>query len=78
VASELGLDGTAVHCGAVGPSGLLVPPKDAPALAAALRRLIGDRRERDRLAMNARAGAARLPTWQDSARLFAGAIQTVG
>src|SRR5215470_2158622 len=25
-----------------------------------------------------RAAAARLPTWQDSARLFAGAIETVG
>jgi hypothetical protein len=29
-------------------------------------------------AMKARAAAAQLPTWQDSARLFAGAIETVG
>jgi glycosyltransferase involved in cell wall biosynthesis len=59
-------------------TGLLVPPDDAAALARALRRLIGDPTERQRLATNARAAAAQLPTWQDSARLFAGAIETVG
>ncbi len=58
-------------------TGLLVPPDDAAALARALRRLIGDPTERQRLASNARAAAARLPTWQDSARLFASAIETV-
>jgi hypothetical protein len=42
------------------------------ALAQALRRFISDRAERQRLAMNARAAAAQLPTWQDSAPLFAG------
>src|SRR6516225_2116923 len=59
-------------------TGLLVPPDDTAALAQALRRLISDRAERQRLAMKARAAAAQLPTWQDSARLFAGAIETVG
>jgi glycosyltransferase involved in cell wall biosynthesis len=57
-------------------TGLLVPPDDATALAQALRRLIGDPAERRRLATNARAAAARLPTWQDSARLFVGAVET--
>jgi glycosyltransferase involved in cell wall biosynthesis len=56
-------------------AGLLVPPDDVPA---ALRRLISNRAERQRLAMNARTAAAQLPTWQDSGRLFAGAIETVG
>jgi glycosyltransferase involved in cell wall biosynthesis len=55
-----------------------VPPDDVTALAQALRRLISDRGERQRFAMNARAAAAQLPTWQESARLFAGAIKTVG
>jgi glycosyltransferase involved in cell wall biosynthesis len=59
-------------------AGLLVPPDDTIALAQALRRLIGDPSERRRLATNARAAAAQLPTWQDSARLFASAIETVG
>lgn len=56
-------------------TGLLVPPDDIAALARALRRMISERAERQRLAMNARAAAARFPTWRDSARLFAGAIE---
>jgi glycosyltransferase involved in cell wall biosynthesis len=58
-------------------TGLLVPPEDANALARALRCLIGDPHERQRLAMNARSIANGFPTWQDSARLFAGAIEAV-
>ena len=56
-------------------TGLLVPPDDAPALAAALRHLIADADERGRLAAAARAAAAQLPTWADSAVLFARAIE---
>lgn len=59
-------------------TGLLVPPDNVAALAQALRHLIGDPAERQRLATNARAAASRLPTWQDSARLFAEAVKTIG
>jgi glycosyltransferase involved in cell wall biosynthesis len=61
-----------------GGTGLLVPPDDVAALAQALRCLIGDGAERQRLATNARAAAALFPTWRDSAQLFARAIETVG
>jgi len=57
-------------------TGVLVPPNDAGALASALRRLISNPGERERLATNARAAARRLPTWQDSARLFVRAVET--
>jgi glycosyltransferase involved in cell wall biosynthesis len=56
-------------------TGVLVKPDDVGALAAALRRLIGNRDERRRFAAAARAAAARLPTWKGSALLFAGAIE---
>jgi glycosyltransferase involved in cell wall biosynthesis len=58
-------------------TGVLVPPNNVDAFAQALRGVVGDRNERQRLAMNARAAAAKLPTWQNSARLFADAIETV-
>ena len=58
-------------------AGLLVPPDDADALAGALRRLIGDAAERGRLAQAARAAAAGLPTWRQSAELFAKAVEAV-
>jgi glycosyltransferase involved in cell wall biosynthesis len=56
-------------------TGLLVPPENVAALAQALRRLISNHAERRRLASNARAAAVQFPTWQDSVRLFAGAIE---
>jgi glycosyltransferase involved in cell wall biosynthesis len=55
-------------------AGMLVPPGDAAALAAALQRLIENTAERSRLAAGARAVAARLPTWAESAERFARAI----
>ena len=56
-------------------AGLLVPPGDAASLAAALRRLLEDPAERERLAEGACVAAAHLPTWRGSAELFSQAIK---
>jgi glycosyltransferase involved in cell wall biosynthesis len=48
----------------------LVAPDDVAALAVALRQLIAEPAERERLAAGARAAATSFPTWQDSAALF--------
>lgn len=55
--------------------GLLVPTDDAAALAAALRRLIEDRDERQKFAAASRKAALRLPTWVESGKLFAKIIE---
>jgi glycosyltransferase involved in cell wall biosynthesis len=56
-------------------AGVLVPPDDPQALAEALRELIENPAKRDTLAAAARRAATQLPKWQDSARLFAQAVE---
>jgi glycosyltransferase involved in cell wall biosynthesis len=51
-------------------AGMLVPPDDAAALAAALRVMIADRYARETHAAAARAAAARLPDWDTTTRTF--------
>jgi glycosyltransferase involved in cell wall biosynthesis len=58
-----------------GDAAILVEPDNVAALAGALRRLIADKNERQRFSIAARAAAESLPTWRDSAMLFAGAIE---
>jgi glycosyltransferase involved in cell wall biosynthesis len=58
-------------------TGLLVAPDDAAALALALRRLIENPAERDRLASSAREAARQLPRWQDSAKIVARALEAL-
>jgi glycosyltransferase involved in cell wall biosynthesis len=58
-------------------AGLLVPPGDMPALAKALRRVIGDSDLRQRLTDGARAAAPQLPTWRQSAEIFARKLETL-
>lgn len=58
-------------------AGILVPPDDCAALAAALRRVIARPEERAHLAAGAWAAAGRLPTWRDSAQAFAQAIEAM-
>ncbi|MEL7164835.1 MAG: glycosyltransferase family 4 protein [Pseudomonadota bacterium] len=61
----------------VGDAAMLVPPDDADAFAAALRRLLTDPAAATALTDRARAKAATLPTWQDAARAFAGVIDSL-
>jgi len=58
-------------------AGVLVPPGDAAALAAALRHLIESPRERAQLAEGACTAAKHLPTWAESAKSFSDAIERV-
>jgi glycosyltransferase involved in cell wall biosynthesis len=56
---------------------ILVDPDDIPALASALRRVISDPSERQRLASAARQAASRLPKWEESAKIFAGVLDSL-
>jgi glycosyltransferase involved in cell wall biosynthesis len=58
-------------------AGLLVPPGDVPALATALRRIIGDSDLRQRLTGGARAAALQLPSWRQSAEILARRLETL-
>jgi glycosyltransferase involved in cell wall biosynthesis len=58
-------------------AGILVAPDDVPAFAVALRQLIADADERKRFAAAARIAAGKLPTWQDSAKIVARALETL-
>ena len=67
----IGTTGGAIPDTVPSDAGLLVPPGDMPALAKALRRIIGDSDLRQRLADGARAAAPQFPTWRQSAEIFA-------
>ena len=73
----IGTTGGAIPDTVPAEAGVLVPPDDPAALALALRRLIEDPAERKRLAEGARQVATTLPTWAESAKLFARAIEAV-
>jgi glycosyltransferase involved in cell wall biosynthesis len=58
-------------------AGILVPPDDVAALAAALRAMIGDAALRERCAAAARRAALLLPTWEATADAFLGVLKAV-
>lgn len=58
-------------------AGVLVEPNDVKALTRTLRMLIENPKERQWFASGALAAGAALPTWEESAELLAGAIETL-
>jgi glycosyltransferase involved in cell wall biosynthesis len=61
----------------VGAAGLLVDAGDVDALTRALRDILGNRDRREQLAAAAREAARQLPSWEESGRLFARAIEDI-
>jgi glycosyltransferase involved in cell wall biosynthesis len=59
-------------------SSVLVPPGDSRALAKALAPLLDDPAARAKLAANARAARAKLPTWAGAAQKFSAALEGLG
>jgi glycosyltransferase involved in cell wall biosynthesis len=59
-------------------AGLLVPAGNVSAFASSLSQIIGDDDLRSRMAKASRAAATRLPTWRQSAEVFARALETLG
>jgi len=58
-------------------AGVLVEPNDVKALTRTLRMLIENPKERQWLASGAREAGTALPTWEDSAKRLAGAIEAL-
>jgi FkbM family methyltransferase len=69
--------GNLPHLARDGTEGLVVPPGNVEALAAALRQLADDEALRIRLGQAARRRAAGFPTWQESAALLFGELHDV-
>ena len=69
--------GNLPHLAEDGKEGILVPPGDVPALAAALEHLATDDALRLRLREGARARGGSLPTWEQSAGRFFGIVKQV-
>jgi glycosyltransferase involved in cell wall biosynthesis len=73
----MGTTGGAIPDTVPSDAGLLVAPGDVPALAKALRGIIGDSDLRQRLKDGARAAAPQLPTWRQSAEILARRLETL-
>jgi glycosyltransferase involved in cell wall biosynthesis len=56
-------------------AGILVPPDNVPALAAALRLLLTNPQQRKSMQLAAQAAAAELPTWAETARRILAALK---
>jgi glycosyltransferase involved in cell wall biosynthesis len=69
--------GNLPHLAENGREGVILPPGDVAGLTGALRRLASDREWRARLSVGARQRGRRLPTWDDTAAAFFGALRVL-
>jgi glycosyltransferase involved in cell wall biosynthesis len=57
-------------------AGILIPPGDVLSLTEALRLVMSDESRREHLSLGAQEATKKLPTWPESAKMFAGVIHT--
>jgi glycosyltransferase involved in cell wall biosynthesis len=58
-------------------AGILTPPGDITSLTAALKMLMNDPYRREQLSIGAKEAAKKLPTWTESAKIFAEVVKAV-
>lgn len=56
-------------------AGILTPPGDVSSLTAAMKLLMSDRKRHEQFSLGAQEAAKKLPTWPESAKVFADVIQ---
>lgn len=71
----IGTSGGAIAQTVPDSAGILTPPGDISSLTAALRLVMNDRGRREQLSIGAQEVAKKLPTWPESAKIFADVIQ---
>ena len=69
--------GNLPHLAEDGREGVILPPGDVAGLSSALGRLASDHQWRARLSVGARQRGRRLPTWDDTAAAFFGALRAL-
>ncbi len=71
----IGTSGGAIVQTVPGSAGILTPPADITSLTAALKLFMSDPDRREQLSIGAKEAAKKLPTWTESAKIFADVIK---
>jgi glycosyltransferase involved in cell wall biosynthesis len=71
----IGTSGSAIIQTVPDSAGILIPPGDVSSLTEVLRLVMSDQSRREQLSLGAQEAAKKLPSWPESAKIFADAIQ---